>query len=71
MSRSAPRRRVRACKRLPRCCTTRLEPIAVEAAYAMASAGADAVPLLLNILRGDTEEGTDLETLVRRSKCVP
>ena len=33
-----------------------LEPIAVDAAYAMASAGADAVPPLLNILRGDTEE---------------
>ena len=38
-----------------------LEPIAVDAAYAMASAGADAVPLLLNILRGDTEEDTDLD----------
>jgi HEAT repeat protein len=38
-----------------------LEPIAVDAAYAMASAGADAVLLLLNILRGDTEEDTDLD----------
>jgi HEAT repeat protein len=38
-----------------------LEPIAVDAAYAMASAGADAVPLLMNILRGDTEEDTDLD----------
>lgn len=38
-----------------------LEPIAVDAAYAMASAGAHAVPLLLNIVGGDTEEDTDLD----------
>ena len=38
-----------------------LEPIAVDAAYAMASAGADAVPLLLNIIRNDTEEDADLD----------
>jgi hypothetical protein len=33
-----------------------LEPIAVDAAYAMASAGADAMPSLLDVIRGDTEE---------------
>jgi hypothetical protein len=38
-----------------------LEPIAVDAAYAMASAGADAVPLLLDIIRTDTEDDTDLD----------
>ena len=38
-----------------------LEPIAVDAAYAMASAGADAVPPMLDIIRGDTEEDTDLD----------
>jgi HEAT repeat protein len=38
-----------------------LEPIAVDAAYAMASAGADAVAPLLDIIRGDTEEDTDLD----------
>ena len=38
-----------------------LEPIAVDAAYAMASAGADAVPPLLDIIRSDTEEDTDLD----------
>jgi HEAT repeat protein len=36
-----------------------LEPVAVDAAYAMASAGADAVPLLLDIIRTDTEDDTD------------
>jgi HEAT repeat protein len=38
-----------------------LEPVAVDAAYAMASAGADAVPMLLDIVRSDTEEDTDLD----------
>jgi HEAT repeat protein len=38
-----------------------LEPVAADAAYAMASAGADAVPLLLEVLRHDTEEDTDLD----------
>ncbi len=38
-----------------------LEPIAVDAAYAMASAGTDAVSPLLDIIRGDIEEDTDLD----------
>ncbi len=38
-----------------------LEPIAVDAAYAMASAGTDAVSPLLDIIRNDTEEDTDLD----------
>lgn len=38
-----------------------LEPVAVDAAYAMASAGADAVPLLLDVLGADREEDTDLD----------
>ena len=38
-----------------------LEPIAVDAAYAMASAGVDAVPPLLDIIRTDTEDDTDLD----------
>jgi HEAT repeat protein len=38
-----------------------LEPVTVDAAYAMASAGADAVPLLLDVIRSDTEEDTDLD----------
>jgi HEAT repeat protein len=38
-----------------------LEPIAVDAVYAMASAGADAVAPLLDIIRADPEEDTDLD----------
>jgi HEAT repeat protein len=38
-----------------------LEPVAVGAAYAMASAGSDAVPWLLDIIRGDTGDDTDPE----------
>ncbi len=38
-----------------------LEPIAVDAAYAMASAGADAVSPLLDTIRGDTEDDSDLD----------
>ena len=38
-----------------------LEPVAVDAAYAMASAGTDAVPLLIEPLRNDREEDTDLD----------
>ena len=38
-----------------------LEPVAVDAAYAMASAGADAVPPLRDIIHSDTEEDSDLD----------
>jgi HEAT repeat protein len=38
-----------------------LEPAAVDAAYAMAGAGAYAVPLLIEALRNDREEDTDLD----------
>jgi HEAT repeat protein len=38
-----------------------IEPIAVDAAYAMASAGPDAVPPLLDIIRDDAEEDSDLD----------
>ena len=38
-----------------------LEPIAVDAAYAMAGAEADAVAPMLDIIRVDTEEDTDID----------
>jgi HEAT repeat protein len=38
-----------------------LEPVAVDAAYAMASAGSDAVELLLDAIRDDAEDDTDPE----------
>ena len=38
-----------------------LEPVGVDAAYAMAGAGAAAVPLLLDVMRADASEDTDLD----------
>jgi HEAT repeat protein len=38
-----------------------LEPVAVDAAYAMASAGSDAVQPLLDVIRDDTEDDSDPE----------
>ena len=38
-----------------------LEPIVVDAPYAMAAPGADALPPMLHFIRGDTEEDTDFD----------
>ncbi len=43
------------------CLRDPLEPVAIDAAYALASAGAAAVPALLAVLRGDVSDDTDLD----------
>ena len=43
------------------CLRDPFEPVAVDAAYALASAGEAAVPALLAVLRGDESDDTDLD----------